>query len=57
MQNFLLLYFNCQIYHSRRQVNISPGDYVTSDFDQVLMNLVRKMNLDANQMICYQREL
>ena len=22
-----------------------------------LMNLVRKMNLDANQMICYQREL
>ena len=36
---------------------ISPGVYMTLYYDVVLMNLSRKMNLDANQMVYTQKDL
>ena len=36
---------------------ISPGVYMTLYYDVILMNLSRKMNLDANQMVYTQKDL
>ena len=36
---------------------MAPGVYVTLYYDQVLMNLNRRMNLGANQKLCTQKDL